>query len=709
MEEIFGKIIKYLFHNPQNSYSIILLKLENKTTTVSGYFPILNMDLKYKFSGEYKKHPKYGMGFVSTSYETYVEPSKSGVVSYLSSGLFQGVGEKTALKIYDALGDDAIEKILNDINVLDQVKIKESVKLTIYHTLKDNRDIEKTLIKLYDYGLTSKMAMKIYEKYRENTIDIINENPYILVKEIEGFNFLKADAIALKLEFNPLDERRIEACIIHVLDSFLNNKGSSYCFYDQIMYEAIKYLRIDEFLIDDAINNLIGSDLVLEDDRYYLKYVYEVERKLEARLRMFAEQEKKRYPDYMIENAIDYLKNHSDITYTDEQIGIMKNALNSNFSVITGGPGTGKTTLINGILKAYLYLNNYSRDSNDILMIAPTGRASQRMSEKTKFASSTIHKALGYQSDNSFVYGPYQPLWHKLVIIDESSMIDMFLAYQLFGAIKTDAQVILVGDYNQLPSVGPGQVLKEIIESNLFDVYYLTKIFRQFKDSPIIKMADDCLNERMLDVDIECDSTSSVKHVMKTIKDFLNEGYNLSDIEILSPMYKGDGGIDNLNSIIQQEFNHNEKMIKLRERAFKVNDRVLQNVNSSSKRLMNGDVGIIKDIIKTADGEILLIDFNTIDVDYEREDLDELSLAYAMSVHKSQGSEFKIVIFVCLNEHYIMLKRNLIYTAITRAKEQLIIIGNKKALNKGILDVSNDRQTSLFKNNLTEISPYDFL
>ena len=474
--------------------------------------------------------------------------------------------------------------------------------------------------------------------------------------------------------------------------------------------------------------------IILEGHKYYLKYVYDHEVQLAIHLKRLQSDQKIITDDQYIKTLLDAVEIQKGFNYTDLQKEAIITALMHPFSIITGGPGTGKTTIIEGLLDVYrmYYKLNYSDPyiKEKIALMAPTGRASKRMKEILNMEAKTIHRHLGYGYDGMFNYDAQRHLPHDLIIIDESSMIDIFLAKKLFESIKTGAQVVLVGDVDQLPSVGPGQILSDIIESNVFPVVRLTDIHRQAKDSYIIKLAS-LVNLQQLSIE-DLSSQSDVYFyrahfnqikslIVSQVKGALAEGYDLIwDIQVLIPTYKGDVGIDQVNRLMQETFNPNqkEKMID-KERTFYERDKVIQLVNDPDRLIMNGDIGVVKKIAKNDKNQsYMIVSFDDNDVLYEQSDLEELNLAYAMSIHKSQGSEYQIVILPMVKPYMHMLKKELIYTAITRAKRYLILLGDMQLLMYASNHLVERRQTTLKERLQTddgrdqdekELSPYDFM
>jgi len=739
METIIGKVKNYVFHNEENSYSIARITNEvEELITIVGYFPIFSEDIMYEFSGSWVKHNSYGDQFKVESFKKCEKQSASGLISYLSSSFFHGIGPKTAEKIVNHFGNDAIKIILNDKKVLKEVGLT-AIRIEKFHQqLIENQTNEHILVALYGYNLSGKLAMKLLGKYQMLTLEKLEENPYRLIDDIEGIGFIKADEIASKLSIPKDDLRRIKAAIIYAMQYIAYQNGDVYLTKEQVENYAASVLG-DGLDLSIAIDNLIEEKkIIIEEDRFYLSLSYFTEISLAEKVIELTESSTVIYDMNYLATLLDAVEIQKNMQYTLVQKEAILKALSSPISIITGGPGTGKTTIIDGLLEVYRIYNklNYKNPLiyEKIALMAPTGRAAKRMKELLDMEAKTIHRHLGYSYDGLFTYDEFHLMPQDLIIIDEASMIDLFLAKKLFSAIKQGAQVIIVGDVDQLPSVGPGQVLADLIDSKMITTVRLNEIHRQAKDSKIISLAR-AVNDQDLSVDdLNSDqdvylyraNADKIKEVIiKQVQGALNEGYSMiDDIQILAPMYKGDLGIDNFNKILQEEFNKNRSVsIKYGDKTYYVGDKVIQLVNDPERLIMNGDIGIVKDIkVNSQDEQYMVVTFDDNDVMYDKGDLDELNLAYAISIHKSQGSEYKIVMIPMVRSYMHMLKKELIYTAITRAKRFLILLGDMNLLVYAANHISEKRQTTLalrlnhtieneFENEdpLEELSPYDFM
>ena len=702
-------------------------KEEHHKITVSGYFPKLVSHKTYRFNGSLTQHPKYGWQFQATSYDSVTVRGKSSLVHYLSSDIFEGIGQKTAEKIVETLGENAIDVILRNRQALDEVpKLSKKLADKLYATLVDQQGTEQILAPLYGYDLSPRLVMKIFKKYQYQALEIIQENPYRLIDDIEGIGFIKADELAKRLGVASDDPRRIRAALLYVIDQIAIQKGHTYVYHKQLLQSALQYLNqksnqlLDLAQIEGQIQALIQKKKIyIEGDFLFIPLLVNSEKGIaESIMRLQTEVQAE---DEQVLNTISELKEEMAITYSPEQEEAIKMALKQPVSIITGGPGTGKTTVVQGILKAYGLLHHLSLDPTKyatsekpfpIALAAPTGRAAKRMTETTGLKASTIHRLLGYGVDGVFQHDEFSQLDYALIIIDESSMLDTVLAFRLFQSIKTGAQVILVGDDNQLPSVGPGQVLKDLIESGAIPLTRLLTVHRQAQDSSIISLAHAVKNNHLPDdlrvkkpdrLYVEATHQQIPVYLKQIVENAISKGYTANEVQVLVPMYRGDCGIDSLNVMLQEIFNppdeQNKREMTFGQRIFRIGDKVLQLANQPETGVMNGDVGEVIGISYKNENddkeEKLIACFDTKEVTYKKGDLQNLTHAYCVSVHKSQGSEYPIVILPMTHAYHVMLQKKLIYTAITRAKRSLIVIGEYLAFDKGVKNEGEERQTTL--------------
>lgn len=729
-----GYITKQIYRNSENSFSIYAIRLETgEEHTITGSLPNLTLDMLYEFEVEEAVHPRYGLQYKVHSFKPAQMQNKAGLISYLSSDLFFGVGTVKATKIVDALGDNAIDIILEDKNVLKKLGFNNLQTERFYQALFKNQRLDKILVELFSYGLTLNLSMKLINTYNFEVVEIIKENPYRLIYDVENIGFIRADEIAKKLGFKENDPKRIEAAIVYSIDNFINKSGHTFLTENNFLEAINKILNINELKkeIELATNNLIEKgEIFKKDNTYTLAKVNNTEKSLAKQLLRFVNKEKN---NLNIDELINNVEKVIQITYTEKQKQAITEAVNNPLTVITGGPGTGKTTVLLGILSVYALLNGLNIDNqliiDDVAICAPTGRAARRMSELTGVKAFTIHRLLGYNYDRTFVYNEDNQLTQSFFIIDEASMVDIYLAETLFKAIPNNAVIVIVGDKDQLSSVGPGQVLADIIDSKKVPVIVLDEIHRQSLNSGIIKLAND-VNKQTVNnnsyeskedvIFIKEEDNKIINNLINLTDEALEKGYDLiEDLQVLIPMYKGSIGIDAVNKAFQFHFHKNKNLYMQRgPEKFYVDDKVMHLVNSPDKGVMNGDIGIVTSIYSTKENEkILVVKYQESEVLYSSLDLDELTLAYAISIHKSQGSEYKIVFVPLVKGYSIMLRKELLYTAITRAKNYLYIIGTINLINYASGKLNQKRQTKLndylLKDENTEeekeISPYDFM
>ncbi|MDX9807346.1 MAG: ATP-dependent RecD-like DNA helicase [Acholeplasma sp.] len=732
MRTLIGNVTHYLFRNQDNGYSIAKVILEDESEVImTGYFPELSKEVTYSFTCEETTHPKYGIQYKVIQFDKADVQNKEGLIAYLSSDLFTGIGPVKARKMVELFGDQTIKKILDDKLILMQVGLNRLQIERFYQQLYDNQVIESTLVKLYGYGLSSKMAMKLFNKYKDETLSVLQKNPYKLIEDIDGIGFQKADAIAALFSIEKDDPRRIQAAILYGIKTFSFSKGDTFLYENQLDYIYQTFLPdIDNRKIDVGLEQLIAQNHVLHNEhKYFLKQIYDTELSVSNHIKRLMVEREDRSNE--IHNLIERAQFDLGIEYTEKQKAAILSALGSSISVITGGPGTGKTTVISGILYVYSRLHQIDLTkesaSEDILLVAPTGRASRRMQAVMNVKAMTIHRALGYNYDGIFYYNENIQLPQDLIVIDEASMIDIFLAENLFKSIPAHTQVIIVGDEDQLPSVGPGYVLGDIIASNQVPVIRLKEIHRQAKNSNIISLAQAVNEQRVEDTDFDSkedikfmnlESNKIIDTIRYTVKAALDLGYDLyEDIQVLIPMYKGPLGIDAVNKVLQESLMDFKKTITFGEKIFTIGDKVIQLSNSPEKGIMNGDIGIIKDISKSKDNEdIIYISFDDHVIPFQKGDLEDLNHAYAISIHKSQGSEYKVVIMPLVRAYMRLLRKELLYTGITRTKTHLSLLGDLSLIEQASKVLNEKRQTRLahYLNEAidsveVELSPYDFL
>lgn len=733
-EKLNGTIARIHYYNQDSGYTVALFELDYKkkdtgniknkiignNITVVGFFDrSVYEGEEYELEGDYIKDKNYGLQFKFTKFFRKAIDNAYGIVSYLSSDLFPGIGIKIAKMVVEALGDDAINLIKHNPDVLNEIAITPKQRSIIYSGILSDKTNQEAVIFLLDHGITIDMANKIITKFGSNVLEELKENPYILMDRLDHFGFKKNDQFALQLGIHKNSPMRLKALTCYILKELIYNSGNSY------VTRTALIERIRGYILEEIGNEDFNKVLkILQDEKKiympsndeifdYRLYNQEVELAEEIVKLLKGERNLNKkmqsYNQDLINKIYEEIEKSSSIKFNDEQCLAIKAAFTEPLVIVTGGPGTGKSTIVHAIIKMYLKLNNDSSAlANEIAILAPTGRAAKRLKETTNMKTSTIHRFLGYTGGEKFEFSKYNPTTARLIIVDESSMMDLPLAYHLVTSMHEDARLIIVGDVDQLPAVGPGQVLKDLIDTREIKTIRLNKIHRQAENSSIIKLAHninegyipenilDKFNDRaFIPTDNEHLSDMLVDLVARAVK----KGKDIKkDIQVLIPMYKGDVGINEINNRIQNLLNPltDSGEIKHLGMSLRINDKVIQLANRADKGVMNGDIGIVERFkYKNLKISGLTVLFDNTYVDYNLDEIEDLSLAYAISIHKAQGSEFDLVIMPMSTKYYIMLKRKLIYTAVTRAKNSLVMIGDIKALKMGISQIEYNRKTIL--------------
>ncbi len=724
-----GTVKAIFFENPENLFKIFTIKVKKTNTdwdasdiVITGSFGDISEEEEYKFEGHLVDHPKYGKQFQAETYHHSRPSGKKELINFFSGDEFPGIGKKTAEKIVDQLGDNAIDKIVRDPHALDFLKLGEEKTNKVVEQISNSNQAEQTLFQLSNYGFGNVLSARIYQRYGAQTLDKLSEDPYKLVLEIRGIGFKRADELAKQLGIPEDDPRRIKGALVQIETNIVNNTRDSFVEEKVLVTESLKTLRSRntgadlESKITSCLKELVNDGaLVVEDHKVYDKDIFDSEWSIAQSLKMitttFAETE---WNDATYDKELVDVEKQFKVHYDISQQKAIKSALSNSIFLLTGGPGTGKTTIINGIVAMYAKLNDATLDpaSEDysIALAAPTGRAAKHMGETTGLPAMTIHRLLGLTGteDDEFA----EPtLDCKLLIIDEMSMVDTRLFKTLITAVQPGTQVVLVGDRDQLPSVGPGQIFADMIRSDVFSTSILTDIHRQDDDSTIIQLAHD-INEGIVNSEvfqnkadrsfIRVGSRNVPEVVSQIISKSGERGFDIADVQILAPMYRGTAGIDNLNMTIQNVVNPmtpKRKEVSVGNIHYRIKDKVVYLVNSPEDNVFNGEIGIIVGIILAKENtdkvDKIVIDFDGNEVTLDRKDWVNISLAYCTSIHKAQGSEFEMVILPLVNEESRMLRRNLLYTAITRSKKLLIMVGDQSAFERAIQDKSSDRNTTL--------------
>ena len=701
-EIVEGHLEQIVYASEHNHYTVAKLKVQGKPEliTVVGQLAGVIPGQELKLSGAWENHPKYGYQFKASSYSVRLPAQIHGIQKYLGSGLIRGIGPALAQRLIDRFGERTLQVIERSPKKLLKVAgIGKKRLQTIREAWEGQRDIRDVMIFLQGHGVSTGYSAKIFKQYGQDAIRVVQENPYRLAADIFGIGFLIADQIAEKVGIPKDAMIRAEAGILHMLTK-VTEEGHLLLLRDQLLDRAEALLKIDRNQLETAVSNLSASGyIVLEafEDRnnlsypmtaVYLKAFHAAEVSLANRLKALLSVPIKGLgmDAAAIENLV---QRKLAIVLSEEQWVGLQVATSRKISIITGGPGTGKTTLVKAILAVF------EDAGKQVMLCAPTGRAAKRLSEVAGREAKTIHRLLAY----NFKIGGFQkneadPLDTDVVIVDEASMVDALLMYHLVKAVAMTAVLILVGDVDQLPSVGPGNVLRDIIDSEQVRVVFLKEIFRQAQKSLIIVNAHR-INKGIAPT-IEDSNRDTIQdfyfiqqedpqRVLSVILELCCERIPnrfglepLTDIQVLSPMHKGIIGTANLNRVLQKALNPSRDIIERTGYHFKRGDKVMQTRNNYAKGVFNGDIGTINHIDRNR--QKIIVKYNNSSVDYEFFELDELMLAYAVSVHKSQGSEYRAVILPVMTQHFILLQRNLIYTGVTRAKELVVLIGTKQAL-----------------------------
>ena len=715
-----GQFRKSIFQNT-NGYNIGLFKVKEtnsddlndyvgKTITFTGYFHELNEDDTYIFYGRKVFHQKYGEQFQVESYERCKPEEREGIIEFLTSGLFKGIGEKKAKSIVDVLGKDTLKIILeNPENLILIPGITRKNITELHNKLKEYEASYETIIFLNDIGFNTKDAMIIYNFYKEKTRSTIEEDIYKLILDINDITFKKIDSIALHMEIEKDAFIRVRASLLYIMNEISNTYGHSYYFEEELLtlLPRVLGINIEEEAFRKALDSLIKDILVIKTDNlYYLKEMYESEKLIVRRFNLLSRQE-----DVAIKNLDDKIKDieeYFSIKYNEDQLEAIRKSVLKHLLIITGGPGTGKTTIMKAIVELIRITNKFSFEDllTKVALLAPTGRAAKRMSESANLKASTIHRFLKWQKEtNKFQVNEYNKSKVMYVIIDEASMIDTYLMANLLKGLSVNCKIIMVGDDHQLPSVGPGQVLHDLISSDTLEVVELKKLYRQGKDSNIISLAYDIrnksINREIFNKEedltfINCPSGEVLKNIVDIARTY--EDLSYKNFQILAPMYKGLNGIDAINKEVQKLYNKKDNLKKelpIGDFVFREDDKVIQLTNMPDDNVYNGDIGLIERITTTPKKEIN-IDFDGNSVKYTPANFNNFRLAYAISIHKAQGSEFDVVILPLVKSYSKMLYQKLVYTAVTRAKKKLYIIGNLEALDIAVKNVDADiRRTTI--------------
>ena len=695
------------YQNQENGWPVMKVKVKgyDNLVTLTGSLLDVPVGSVLLVDGDWRVDPRYGQQFVAQSWTEVMPATIYGIEKYLGSGLIKGIGPVYAKAIVNRFGLETIDVIENDIERLLEVpRLGRKRMEKIRESWEKQKDIKEVMVFLQGYGVSTAFAAKIYRKYEKDSIAKVKENPYQLADDIWGIGFKTADGIASKMGYEKNDPRRCRSGILYTLNE-LAEEGHVYAEPEQLVDAAVKLLDAEESPVRQALASMIeANDVVSDNEVIYLSPFYHAENGSAKRLQSLLSDTSLFNADIAAEPEAKYGDKPGDIVYDEVQLAAIQKALDSKVMVLTGGPGTGKTTTTQGIIAAF------KARHMSILLAAPTGRAAKRMTEATGMEAKTIHRLLEYNPMDGYKRNDANPLDGDALIVDECSMIDILLFYNLMKAIPSNMRLILVGDIDQLPSVGAGNVLRDIIDSQQIPVVRLTRIFRQAQSSRIVMNAH-AINagqfpniKNGLDTDFffigQEDADDIVKLIIGLVRDRLPKkyGYPAKEIQVLTPMQRGTVGAGNLNIELQNALNPTGPSLARGGYTFRQGDKVMQIRNNYDKNVFNGDIGYITAV--DTNERTLTVTFDSRLVEYDITELDEIVLAYAVTIHKSQGSEFPVVVMPMTMKHFVMLQRNLVYTGITRAKKICVLVGTTKALAYAIRNNTVSKRNTKLKERL---------
>ncbi len=702
-----GTLERVVFHNADNGYSVLRVKVQGKSdpVTVVGVMGAPQPGIGMQAFGTWINDARFGRQFKMERFETLLPASLEGIRHYLGSGLIKGVGPRLAERIVESFGTETFQVLDEDPDQLSAIK---GISLRLVSTIKtawaEHKGIRELIMFLQPHGVSTSYAVRIFRHYGADALTVVRENPYRLAMDIHGIGFVTADTVAMKLGFAHDSAIRAEAGLLYVLRR-VTDEGNVFFPYDKLVHQTADELGVETVLVEDALRTLVADERIIIDtltaddgtkfDGVYLSRYHHCESKIAFYLHRILHSPKSvRFtePEAMLQKVLGMLP----IALAEEQIEAARSSLGGKIVVITGGPGTGKTTVINSIIKLF------QAAKGKVLLAAPTGRAAKRMSETSGLESKTIHRLLEYSpKEDGFARNENNPLACGLLVVDEASMLDTLLMYHLLKSVPLGATLVLVGDVNQLPSVGPGNVLKDIINSGVVEVVRLTEVFRQAAASEIIMNAHRINqgevpplmppSQGLSDFYFirQDDPEKCADMIVELVRDHIPRRFHfdpVDDIQVLTPMHKGAAGVAALNGKLQTALNQQTQKVQRGERQYRLDDKVMQLRNNYDKDVFNGDIGRVCYV--NPDDRELTVRYEDRNVLYAFEELDEISPAYAISVHKSQGSEYPAVVIPILTQHYMLLQRNLVYTAVTRGKRLVVLVGSVRALH---MAVSNNK------------------
>lgn len=701
MENLEGTIEQIIYYNPDNGYSVFKVKTEDKEVTVVGNFPPLSPGEYLKLSGHWENNLRFGQQFQMESFSLTLPGSTKGIEKFLASGLIKGIGPVLAQRIVKKFGEKTGQILNENPEKLKQVEGIGKIKLNeILKSWEEHREIRDLIIFLQEHNISTTLAYKIYRTYGQTSFDILRRNPYQLALDIRGIGFKTADQIALKLGLAPDSIERVKAYILYLLEKD-NEQGHVFSDEPEINKKCREELGVKPERVDEALKVLLQSGALIQEEAegqvfLYLPFFYQAQEEVASAIITLSRISCQK-PDFDLGRKIAEIEKRQGIIFSPQQKKAIESSLKRKLLIITGGPGTGKTTIIRAVVEIF------ESWGKKIILAAPTGRAAKRLSETTRREAKTIHRLLEFKpQEGRFKRGPNYPLKADALIVDEVSMVDLPLMYHLLRAVPREMRLILVGDQDQLPPVGPGNLLRDLIDSGAVEVIKLTEIFRQAKESLIVVNAHRVNQGLSLIYPPRQDPSSDFyfihqedeekvfKLILKLCQVSIPRRLNLkplsTQIQVIAPMYRGLVGVDRLNIELQKALNPGPAGLKVGGKEFRVGDKVMQIRNNYEKEVFNGDIGTIAQINPEKFG--VLVDFDGHLVFYEKEELSDLVLAYAISVHKAQGNEYQAVVMPLLTQHFIMLQRNLFYTALTRARKLSVIVGSYRALH---IAIKNDQ------------------
>jgi exodeoxyribonuclease V alpha subunit len=711
------KVLKKVFYSEETGFSVCRVSVQGQresTTMVGNLFDVNEGDF-LEIDGEVVIHPKFGEQIKVNTAQPILPQDRDGIIKYLASGRIKGIGKRLAGRIVDRFGSQTFDILEKNPERLREIKgIQKKIMEEITKITTDSKIIRDLTVKLGPFGIGHETIFKIFKEFAEDSFNVLESNPYLLISRVRGVGFRIADTIAKRFGIANNDSYRIKAGIDFWLSQYEQKNGDLYIEEPGLIVRAASLLDVDEQEVSKNLEQMIQQNQLVREEIDSHETVI-MSYKNHAIEEMTAKHLYNLYGSNFnlapLQVNFDYIFKRTEVNLTQEQEAAVVSAVNNRLTIITGGPGTGKTTIIRAIIESL------EIDGKSVLIAAPTGRAAKRIEEATLYPACTIHRLLKIDPETwKFVHDEQNPLPADAIIVDEFSMVDFYLFYSLLKAISQHTRLIIIGDKDQLPSVGPGNVLRDLVDSGYFNVIYLNRNFRQTADSLIIENAyrinsgdtlifkpySQDLDFVFINVASEPQALEKVLRIIEYYKD--NYRFNSSEFQVLVPMYRGNAGIDNINYQIQETFNQETALVKKEKLVFKRWDKVMQLKNNYEKEIFNGEQGVIADF--NQEKKAMIVEFDGNFLEYSMDELDELTLSYAVSVHKAQGSEYDMLVLVLLPTHSIMLNRELFYTAVTRAKKKIFLISDPATLRRAIDNAAPAKRKTLLPKRLQEIFAY---